>query len=158
MSQANGAAAVEIERPPVAEAPPEAVDGEGAKPQPLVAYEDLPWQQIAEAKLHPLQVRILKKYVAGGIHSPNTLSQQFDISLNVIAYHVRALRDLDLIKLYDKKQRRGATEHLYIFNPKAEPPKYQKGKRGKELKTRLDAKVAQAKSAKRKAAGAKATT
>ncbi|HVX56650.1 MAG TPA: helix-turn-helix domain-containing protein [Candidatus Saccharimonadales bacterium] len=153
MSQANGVAAIEIETPPAAEAPPSDAGGEDAQPQPLIAYEDLPWQQIAEAKVHPLQIRILKVYIAGGIHSPNSLSEDFNLSLNIIAYHVRALRELDLIKLHDTKQRRGATEHLYVFNLKAKPPSYLKGKSAKDLKTRDDGKKVKAVSAKSSKAG-----
>ena len=41
------------------------------------------------------------------------LAEQLDMPLGTIAYHVRTLHSLGLLKLVAKRQRRGATEHYY---------------------------------------------
>ena len=48
-----------------------------------------------------------------GPASPKVLSDRLGVSLGVMAYHVRTLHQLDLLKLVGTRQRRGATEHMY---------------------------------------------
>ena len=48
-----------------------------------------------------------------GRASPKQLSDRLGVSLGVMAYHVRTLYQLDLLKLVATRQRRGATEHMY---------------------------------------------
>ncbi len=48
-----------------------------------------------------------------GAASPKQLSDRLGVSLGVMAYHVRTLHQLDLLKLVGTRQRRGATEHMY---------------------------------------------
>ena len=48
-----------------------------------------------------------------GPASPKVLADRLGISLGVVAYHVRTLHELDLLKLVGTRQRRGATEHMY---------------------------------------------
>lgn len=45
--------------------------------------------------------------------SPVILAAKLDQPLGTIAYHVRTLYDLGLLKLVSTRQRRGATEHYY---------------------------------------------
>lgn len=45
--------------------------------------------------------------------SPVVLATKLDQPLGTIAYHVRTLYDLGLLKLVRTRQRRGATEHYY---------------------------------------------
>jgi DNA-binding transcriptional ArsR family regulator len=63
---------------------------------------------------HPLRARILNEKAGEGVRfSPGELAKEWDEPLANIAYHVRALLDLKLIKLVKKTQRRGAIEHHY---------------------------------------------
>jgi DNA-binding transcriptional ArsR family regulator len=61
---------------------------------------------------HPVRVRILAMLDEGPA-SPKMLSDRLGVGLGVMAYHVRTLYQLDLLKLVGTRQRRGATEHLY---------------------------------------------
>jgi hypothetical protein len=61
---------------------------------------------------HPVRTRcwtILTEQTA----SPNQLKDMLGASINDVAYHVRVLREMNVIELVDTKQRRGATEHFY---------------------------------------------
>src|SRR5262249_53340421 len=53
-----------------------------------------------------------------GPASPKALADRLGISLGVVAYHVRTLHELDLLKLVGTRQRRGATEHMYAAVPR----------------------------------------
>lgn len=59
-------------------------------------------------------LRRLAKYGSEGA-SPKMLADEFggDISLQLIAYHVRLLADPGILKLVNTKPRRGAVEHFY---------------------------------------------
>jgi DNA-binding transcriptional ArsR family regulator len=65
-----------------------------------------------KAVSHPVRVRILAMLDEGPA-SPKVLADRLGISLGVVAYHVRTLHELDLLKLVGTRQRRGATEHMY---------------------------------------------
>ena len=65
-----------------------------------------------KAVSHPVRVRILAMLDEGPA-SPKQLADRLGASLGVVAYHVRTLHDLDLLKLVGTRQRRGATEHMY---------------------------------------------
>jgi len=65
-----------------------------------------------KAVSHPVRVRILAMLDEGPA-SPKVLSDRLGVSLGVMAYHVRTLHQLDLLKLVGTRQRRGATEHMY---------------------------------------------
>ena len=65
-----------------------------------------------KAVSHPVRVRILAM-LDDGPASPKQLAERLGASLGVVAYHVRTLHDLDLLKLVGTRQRRGATEHIY---------------------------------------------
>jgi DNA-binding transcriptional ArsR family regulator len=65
-----------------------------------------------KAVSHPVRVRVLAMLDEGPA-SPKVLADRLGISLGVVAYHVRTLHELDLLKLVGTRQRRGATEHMY---------------------------------------------
>jgi DNA-binding transcriptional ArsR family regulator len=48
-----------------------------------------------------------------GVMSPSEMSEQLDIPIGNVSYHVRQLKDLGLIKLVRETPRRGAVEHHY---------------------------------------------
>jgi DNA-binding transcriptional ArsR family regulator len=61
---------------------------------------------------HPLRVKIIE-LLDDGDASPNELATQLGEGVTNIAYHVRTLSDLGIIKLVRTAPRRGATEHWY---------------------------------------------
>jgi DNA-binding transcriptional ArsR family regulator len=65
-----------------------------------------------KALAHPLRIRILA-ILDEAPASPVQLAKHVDASLGTVAYHVRTLSNLGLIKLVATHQRRGATEHVY---------------------------------------------
>jgi DNA-binding transcriptional ArsR family regulator len=66
----------------------------------------------AKALAHPLRQRILLE-LERGTASPNEISQALDEPLNLVAYHVRILREAKCIELVSRRQVRGAIEHFY---------------------------------------------
>jgi DNA-binding transcriptional ArsR family regulator len=65
-----------------------------------------------KALAHPTRIRvlaILKERKA----SPNELSEMLGEGLGTVAYHVRTLKQLGLVKLVATRPRRGAIEHFY---------------------------------------------
>src|SRR4051794_41676504 len=79
-----------------------------------------------KAVSHPVRVRILAMLDEGPA-SPKVLADRLGISLGVVAYHVRTLHELDLLKLVGTRQRRGATEHMYAAGA---PPRFSDDARG----------------------------
>ena len=61
---------------------------------------------------HPIRIRLLAMLDEEPA-SPVILASKLDQPLGTIAYHVRTLYDLGLLKLVSTRQRRGATEHYY---------------------------------------------
>jgi DNA-binding transcriptional ArsR family regulator len=76
---------------------------------PITTIDD---PRYLKAVSHPVRVRILAMLDEGPA-SPKALADRLGISLGVVAYHVRTLHELDLLKLVGTRQRRGATEHMY---------------------------------------------
>jgi DNA-binding transcriptional ArsR family regulator len=76
---------------------------------PITTIDD---PRYLKAVSHPVRVRILAMLDEGRA-SPKQLSDRLGVSLGVMAYHVRTLHELDLLKLVATRQRRGATEHMY---------------------------------------------
>jgi DNA-binding transcriptional ArsR family regulator len=66
----------------------------------------------AKALAHPLRQRILLE-LERGVASPNEISQALEEPLNLVAYHVRILREAKCIELVSRRQVRGAIEHFY---------------------------------------------
>lgn len=80
-----------------------------ARRSPVTTIDD---PRYLKAVSHPVRVRILAMLDEGPA-SPKVLADRLGISLGVVAYHVRTLHELDLLKLVGTRQRRGATEHMY---------------------------------------------
>ena len=70
-----------------------------------------------KALSHPLRVRILA-ILEERTASPGQLAELLEASLGVVAYHVRTLERLGLIKLVRTNQVRGAIEHHYRAQPR----------------------------------------
>jgi DNA-binding transcriptional ArsR family regulator len=47
------------------------------------------------------------------VASPNEISQQLDMPVGDVSYHVRTLKDAGVIELVDERPVRGSTEHFY---------------------------------------------
>lgn len=68
--------------------------------------------QTLKALSHPLRVQILGA-LEHEVKSPNELAKLLGAPLGNIAYHVRRLESLGLVKLVEQTPRRGAVEHYY---------------------------------------------
>jgi DNA-binding transcriptional ArsR family regulator len=69
-------------------------------------------EAVAKALTHPLRVQIFARLgVLPG--SAKDLAEEFDHSLGNIAYHLRRLRELGLVRLVKTVKKRGATEKIY---------------------------------------------
>lgn len=69
-------------------------------------------QRIHKALSHPLRVQILDLLNAGE-WSPRELERELDENLGQISYHVKVLRDFELIEMTRTRPARGAVEHFY---------------------------------------------
>jgi DNA-binding transcriptional ArsR family regulator len=78
-------------------------------PEPITNITDPRWLR---AISHPIRIRLLAM-LEEEPSSPVVLANKLDQPLGTIAYHVRTLYDLGLLKLVSTRQRRGATEHYY---------------------------------------------
>ncbi len=77
--------------------------------KPVRDISDPRWQR---AISHPIRVRLLAMLDEESA-SPVILAAKLNQPLGTVAYHVRTLFDLGLLKLVRTRQRRGATEHYY---------------------------------------------
>jgi DNA-binding transcriptional ArsR family regulator len=77
--------------------------------EPVTNITDPRWLR---AISHPIRIRLLAMLEEEPA-SPVVLANKLDQPLGTIAYHVRTLYDLGLLKLVSTRQRRGATEHYY---------------------------------------------
>lgn len=78
--------------------------------EPVTSIADPRWLR---AISHPIRIRLLAMLEEEPA-SPVILASKLDQPLGTIAYHVRTLYDLGLLKLVSTRQRRGATEHYYV--------------------------------------------
>jgi DNA-binding transcriptional ArsR family regulator len=76
---------------------------------PITNINDPRW---VRAISHPLRIRLLA-ILDEQAASPVMLATALNQPLGTVAYHVRVLYDLGLLKLVSTRQRRGATEHYY---------------------------------------------
>lgn len=75
-------------------------------------------QAYVKALSHPLRARILDEKSGEDVtFSPSALAEEWDQKLANMAYHVRILLDLGLVKLVKKQQVRGAVQHTYAVDP-----------------------------------------
>jgi DNA-binding transcriptional ArsR family regulator len=77
--------------------------------EPVTNITDPRWLR---AISHPIRIRLLAMLEEEPA-SPVILANKLEQPLGTIAYHVRTLYDLGLLKLVSTRQRRGATEHYY---------------------------------------------
>jgi DNA-binding transcriptional ArsR family regulator len=86
---------------------------------PVTNISDPRWLR---AISHPIRIRLLSM-LDEEPSSPVILAAKLDQPLGTIAYHVRTLYDLGLLKLVSTRQRRGATEHYYetTAHPRSTP-------------------------------------
>ena len=71
-----------------------------------------PDPRIVKALSHPLRMRLLARFNED-VLSPAELAREFDMSLPLISYHVKTLRELGCIELVKETPVRGAVEHHY---------------------------------------------
>ncbi len=69
-------------------------------------------QRLLKAMAHPLRVRILA-YLNDRPWSPSELANELAEGLSQVSYHVKVLRDFELIEMTKTEPRRGAVEHYY---------------------------------------------
>lgn len=65
---------------------------------------------------HPIRLRIVLALDAG-VLSPRGLHERLGVGLSLVAYHVRALRDEELIELVGTRAARGSVESFYRLTP-----------------------------------------
>ena len=61
---------------------------------------------------HPIRLRIVMALDADPL-SPRGLHERLDVGLSLVAYHVRALRDDELLELVATRRARGSVESFY---------------------------------------------
>jgi len=69
-------------------------------------------QRLMKALSHPLRVRCLT-LINNRPWSPRELSDELGEGLSQVSYHIKVLRDFELIQLCGEEPRRGAVEHYY---------------------------------------------
>jgi DNA-binding transcriptional ArsR family regulator len=69
-------------------------------------------QRFIKALAHELRVEILG-ILTERMASPNELAKALDEGLSQVSYHVKVLKDYELITLINTEPRRGAVEHYY---------------------------------------------
>jgi DNA-binding transcriptional ArsR family regulator len=74
-------------------------------------------QRIIKALAHPLRVEILA-ILNDRMASPNELSKELEEGLSQVSYHIKVLRDFDMIEMVKTEPRRGAVEHYYRASSK----------------------------------------
>lgn len=69
-------------------------------------------QRLMKALGHPLRIGILT-VLNDRMASPNELSKQLEEGLSQVSYHVKVLKDYEMIEMVKTEPRRGAVEHYY---------------------------------------------
>jgi DNA-binding transcriptional ArsR family regulator len=69
-------------------------------------------QRIVKALAHSLRLRILT-VLNDRVASPNELHKQLEEGLSQVSYHIKVLRDFEMIEQVKTEPRRGAVEHYY---------------------------------------------
>lgn len=69
-------------------------------------------QNIVRGLAHPLRVRILS-VLNDRVASPNELSKELEEGLSQVSYHIKVLKDFEMIEMTHAVPRRGAVEHYY---------------------------------------------
>jgi DNA-binding transcriptional ArsR family regulator len=77
--------------------------------------------RLLKALAHPLRVAILDLMNAGE-WSPNELKKALGEGLSQVSYHIKVLKDFEMIELTRTEPRRGAVEHFYRATERAFVP------------------------------------
>ncbi len=95
---------------------------------------------IAKALSHSLRVRILT-ILNDRMASPNELRKELDEGLSQVSYHVKVLKDFDMIEMVKTEPRRGAVEHYYQATTKVYVPSWIAALWPKSVRGRLSASI-----------------
>jgi DNA-binding transcriptional ArsR family regulator len=79
---------------------------------------NIDWRAVADATLHPMQVRIIEEAASRDRLSPVQF-REAGTSVSLVAYHFRALLKAGLLERAGTAPRRGATEHFYRLSRRA---------------------------------------
>jgi DNA-binding transcriptional ArsR family regulator len=74
-------------------------------------------QRVIKGLSHPLRVEILA-ILNDRVSSPNELSKELEEGLSQVSYHVKVLKDFEMIQMVKTEPRRGAVEHYYRASSK----------------------------------------
>ena len=86
----------------------------------MVTRSDAAEPELLGALAHPIRLAIMRAAVEE--FSPKQMADAFgDVSLQLVSYHVRILRDAGLLTLAGTEPRRGALEHFYRASADAAP-------------------------------------
>ena len=96
--------------------------GKGKKQQREAASRSVD-QRIIKSLAHPMRVEILA-ILNDRMASPNELSKELEEGLSQISYHVKVLRDFEMIEMVKTEPRRGAVEHYYRASSKVFIPSW----------------------------------
>jgi DNA-binding transcriptional ArsR family regulator len=80
-------------------------------------------QRLIRALAHPLRVKLLA-YLNDREWSPNELSEELNEGLSQVSYHIKVLKDLEMIEMTRTEPRRGAVEHYYRAIERAYIPRW----------------------------------
>lgn len=75
-------------------------------------------QRLIKGLAHPLRVHILAR-LNDREWSPNELSEELNEGLSQVSYHVKVLKDFEMIEMTKTEPRRGAVEHYYRATERA---------------------------------------
>lgn len=78
--------------------------------------QDVTETRVVRALAHPVRVAALA-LLEEQVMSPKDLAEHIGVTLPVVSYHVRQLKDLDLIELVRTARRRGTIAHYYRAKP-----------------------------------------
>jgi DNA-binding transcriptional ArsR family regulator len=78
-------------------------------------------QRLIKALAHELRVHILAIF-NDRMASPKELSKELNEGLSQVSYHVKVLKDYDMIEMVKTEPRRGAVEHYYQASKKVFMP------------------------------------
>lgn len=80
-------------------------------------------QRLIKALAHPLRVKLLA-YLNGREWSPNELPEELNEGLSQVSYHIKVLKDFEMIEMTRAEPRRGAVEHYYRAIERAYIPRW----------------------------------
>jgi DNA-binding transcriptional regulator GbsR (MarR family) len=69
--------------------------------------------RLATAIEHPLRIEIMGILLRGPSSAARIQRELDNVSLNLVAHHMKVLKDLDCIELQETVARRGAREHIF---------------------------------------------